>query len=786
MTFTDELQRELECAIPRYERRRRRRTIVLGTAVMAGVVGVVWSLWPSAESELEDVATAEPTVEVASGGPAVGPSGDIQQGGPDPSSPTVRAEDEPPVPGGPAVVPDAGPDFDLVGTVTVWTGSELFVWGGSADFGSGTTTASLGVIHDPLTQAARPLPAAPGGPQSEAAGVWTGSEVLLCCGTNQGAALGFDPETNTWRELPDPPLAVRGPGPAGLWAGGRFVVLSEEEMVAYEPASNSWEVLAEPPTRLTVSPGASVVAAGETQLVLWPRPSARSAQPGFVYDFETDSWSQLPDPPEASWPAVPDLAWTGEELIVVGGLPASVAGASERLVGARLDWSSMTWRSLPDVWPEPQPSEGNLGSQSVVWTGSELVVFASSLGSGIDPLDTVVAAYDPATDLWRRLPSLPGLSWHPPAVLAGPDRILATIDGALHTVDLGVEAAFADPWAAASTPEFDDLTVRGVDLTLVGSNGNGADIVVLDLDLGLRTIYLDDQHHSIGPGGLTDMAMGRDRSLYIWRWEQPTLRFDAGPAPWGGRGSRLSFGELAQPPTIAGPGGNERFVLPTPDGGSWWSWEAIGDLRRATLMETATGNVVTTIDYDGTWDPVDVSSEGSLVITDGEISAAIYANGRVVDLGAGELLLVAADEVLTQTCASNVCTRSWVEVLTGRARVVDTNRGERWSSFGGPVIPGQSARLTPLSPDGTQVLVTVASIDDPGATELRRVDVRTGAHAVIASPDDTPLAVATWSRDGRHVVTLRGAGEVAITDLRSNTTQVADMIPDGYFILAAG
>ena len=43
-----------------------------------------------------------------------------------------------------------------------------------------------------------------------------------------------------------------------------------------------------------------------------------------MYDFETDSWSQLPDPPESSWPAVPDLVWTGEELIVVGGRAASL------------------------------------------------------------------------------------------------------------------------------------------------------------------------------------------------------------------------------------------------------------------------------------------------------------------------------------------------------------------------------------------------------------------------------------------------------------------------------
>ena len=271
--FTDELRDELESAIARHGRRRRRRTVAVGSlAVLVGVAVLGWWQWGPSETETTDVATsAQERAEAQSERPTSTPE------------PTVGAE--PPVsplevPEAPPAEPEAGIDLDLVGTVTVWMGDELFVWGGTEAFGSGTTTASLGATYDPSADSWTPLPPAPGGPQAEAVGVWTGSEVLLCCGTNSGNALGFDPESRRWRELPEPPLADRRPGPGSSWVGGRFVVVGATEMVAYSPVTDTWEVLQPPPVELTVSPAASIVAVGDNELVVWPRQFARRVTSG--------------------------------------------------------------------------------------------------------------------------------------------------------------------------------------------------------------------------------------------------------------------------------------------------------------------------------------------------------------------------------------------------------------------------------------------------------------------------------------------------------------------------
>ena len=61
--------------------------------------------------------------------------------------------------------------------VSVWTGSELFFWGGDTDFGG--THHNTGFAYDPATETWQRLTDGPLTGRSSAAAVWTGDEVLV-------------------------------------------------------------------------------------------------------------------------------------------------------------------------------------------------------------------------------------------------------------------------------------------------------------------------------------------------------------------------------------------------------------------------------------------------------------------------------------------------------------------------------------------------------------------------------------------------------------------------------
>lgn len=107
-------------------------------------------------------------------------------------------------------------------------------------------------------------------------------------------------------------------------------------------------------------------------------------------------WVAIPSPPFPA--AFSHTAWTGEELLLVGGGRAN--GGLHRL-SAAYDPATMTWRSIAaaphDLWAYWGDAH---------WTGRELLVFGLDASSG-DPGSSPRLAYDPAADRWRQLPAAP-------------------------------------------------------------------------------------------------------------------------------------------------------------------------------------------------------------------------------------------------------------------------------------------------------------------------------------------------------------------------------------------
>ena len=110
-------------------------------------------------------------------------------------------------------------------------------------------------------------------------------------------------------------------------------------------------------------------------------------------------------------------AWTGRQLVVWGGGSGGGGNWQPSAAGAAYDPAADRWEVLPAA-----PVPGRIGA-SAVWTGREMIVWG---GFGrCCPIDSVIhdpaaAAFDPATNRWRRVADVPS-PW------SGDDGYAATV-----------------------------------------------------------------------------------------------------------------------------------------------------------------------------------------------------------------------------------------------------------------------------------------------------------------------------------------------------------------------
>ena len=311
-------------------------------------------------------------------------------------------------------LPD-GPVDGRHGAAVVWADDQLVAWGGEA---RQDVPADDGAVYDPATDTWAPMAASPLGPLAGHVAVWTGNEVVVCCGAGTGQrAAAYDPARDTWRDLPDPPLPATTRTSAATMIGDLAIILGERAesgdqagiAVAYDTTTDAWRMLEPPPARITTY--ASVASTG-SQVFVWLAPAGRA----IVYDVDTDAWSWLSEPP--AFPRRADSVWTGDEWIVIG-------SDGDQLTAIAHDPPTDGWRQLDVPLPPADPFEGNLGSQAAVWTGTRLLLYTGALGSGLVEHDApVVLAYDPAADTWERLPDAPTAAYDPPLLWARTDAII--------------------------------------------------------------------------------------------------------------------------------------------------------------------------------------------------------------------------------------------------------------------------------------------------------------------------------------------------------------------------
>ena len=266
------------------------------------------------------------------------------------------------------------------------------------------------------------LPASTLSPRTNAHAFWTGWTVLVIGGVDDiscppsadcvdrdpplrdGAA--FNPETNSWTELPDAPVplghltgGIVG-GTLYVWVPG-FEMGAESAFLSYTPGDEGWVELALPP----FGPDSfmSLVAAGD-RLVAYQDTHELGAARDLSYDPSADRWTELPADPLT--PAFDrQMAWTDGALVLLARELIPNPGSEEPslVVAARLELQHGTWERLPD---------SKMIGTPWAWTGDRLVnaAIGSADGGQVNnwgrpyPYGGILK---PATGEWSKLPATP-------------------------------------------------------------------------------------------------------------------------------------------------------------------------------------------------------------------------------------------------------------------------------------------------------------------------------------------------------------------------------------------
>jgi spore germination protein GerM len=231
-----------------------------------------------------------------------------------------------------------------------------------------------------------------------ATSVWTGRQMIVF-GTHKGmnVAAAYDPTAGTWRRLPSGGKAGTFPPYRSVWTGKEMLVWGQGTREAFNPATNRWRRLPSSPL-LAIHEGHGLVVWTGREMIGWGGGCCGDAfSDGVAYSPATNKWHALAQAPLAG-SQHPIGAWTGKELIVlVGNLnplngkpwPARLARA------AAYNPATDTWRRIASI---PAPRDG----ANAVWDGRELLVVGGGAVGG-KQLPPVGFAYNPATNRWRRL-----------------------------------------------------------------------------------------------------------------------------------------------------------------------------------------------------------------------------------------------------------------------------------------------------------------------------------------------------------------------------------------------
>jgi hypothetical protein len=260
------------------------------------------------------------------------------------------------------------------GSASAWTGKRAVFWAGNSPDGP-----ARGAVYNPATDRWVTLPRGPLGPREGYVSVWTGTELIVIGGTSgdtvaSPVAAALSPRTRTWRRLPGlNDLHALIPSGA-VWSGSR-VFLAGTQYLCPEPSSGCTDtrpifVSYDPSTDqaneidLSLAPVTSVAPIGWTGSGVLT--AGTSSTDLLVFDPVDESWasaSAAPCAPEASM--YRQTAWLGDRYVATCGREAL-----------------QVYDATSDAWEVVEAGLSPLNTRAdsaIAWTGKKLVVWSGTV-----------------------------------------------------------------------------------------------------------------------------------------------------------------------------------------------------------------------------------------------------------------------------------------------------------------------------------------------------------------------------------------------------------------------
>jgi N-acetylneuraminic acid mutarotase len=279
---------------------------------------------------------------------------------------------------------------------SVWTGSDLVIWGGSDDY----NLLNTGWRYNPATDTWARMSTV-GAPEARelATAVWTGSSVIVWGGFSDSGILNtggrYDPTTDRWLATTTVGAASPRYSHTAIWTGSVMVVwggnnAADDNVLStggrYDPAADTWT----PTSTGTNTPSQrayhSAVWTGQ-RMVIWGGTDVQYAptQSGGRYDPVADRWEPTSNTGAPSGRSGQVAVWTGSRMLIWG--PDRSGGRYDPVLDT---WTPVSTLNSPTV---------NYASTGV-WTGTHLVVFGGFSGDPAPHFVNTGARYDPSTDTW--------------------------------------------------------------------------------------------------------------------------------------------------------------------------------------------------------------------------------------------------------------------------------------------------------------------------------------------------------------------------------------------------
>ena len=297
----------------------------------------------------------------------------------------------------------------------VWTGSEMIVWGGTTNL---SNPVNDGGRYNPSANnwAAVSTNNAPS-PRYFHTAVWTGSEMIVWGGFNGSTYLNdggrYNPTANSWTSLAGAtgtPPAARG-GHTAVWTGSEMIVWGGgngsylNDGGRYNPTANSWTSLASATGTPPAARGGHTAVWTGSEMIVWggwngSLFSGYYFNDGGRYNPTTNGWAAVTTTGAPAGRYYHTAVWTGSEMIVWGGGNSSYLNDGGRF-NPTGNGGSGIWTSLAGATGTP-PAARQL--HTVVWTGSEMIVWGGGNGSYLND----GGRYNPTGDSWTAVTTTGG------------------------------------------------------------------------------------------------------------------------------------------------------------------------------------------------------------------------------------------------------------------------------------------------------------------------------------------------------------------------------------------